>query len=82
VYGNCNQSAARRACADTVQTKAAGAGQAASNESGEAKHSTIVEQPEHRGERRRFLIWALMLGVIPPQRVVARVVADAAESQP
>jgi hypothetical protein len=34
------------------------------------------EQPEHRGDRRRFLIWALMIGATTPDRVVARVVAD------
>jgi hypothetical protein len=34
------------------------------------------EEPEHRGDRRRFLIWAAMLGIVPPERVVERVIAD------
>jgi len=34
------------------------------------------EQPEHNGDRRRFLVWALMLGAIPPERVVERIVAE------
>jgi len=34
------------------------------------------EQPEHRNDRRRFLIWALMLNLVPPERVVERVVAE------
>ena len=34
------------------------------------------EQPEHRSERRRFLIWALMLGAVPPQRVTDRIVRE------
>lgn len=35
-----------------------------------------AEQAEHNGERRRFLIWACMLGATPPQRVVDRIVAE------
>jgi hypothetical protein len=35
-----------------------------------------TEPPEHRNDRRRFLIWACMLGAVPPQRVVERVVRD------
>ena len=34
------------------------------------------ERPEHHGDRRRFLIWALMLGAVKPERVVERVVAE------
>ena len=34
------------------------------------------EQPEHDGDKRKFLIWACMLGAILPQRVVERVVAE------
>jgi hypothetical protein len=34
------------------------------------------EAPEHRGDRRRFLVWALMLGATTPERVVERVVAE------
>jgi len=41
--------------------------------------STASEQPEHRNDRRRFLTWALMLGAIPPERVVERVLADVLE---
>ena len=36
-------------------------------------------EPEHGGDRRRFVIWSLMLGFIPPQRVVECVLADLAE---
>jgi hypothetical protein len=38
--------------------------------------SRSAEEPEHRSERRRFLVWALMLGAIPPERVTERVVAE------
>ena len=34
------------------------------------------EPPEHNGERRRFLCWALMLGAIPPERLTERIVAE------
>ena len=37
------------------------------------------EQPEHNGDRRRFLVWALMLGAVPPERVVERVIAEIAQ---
>ena len=37
---------------------------------------TPSEQPEHNGDRRRFLVWALMLGAVPPERVVERIVAE------
>ena len=39
------------------------------------KH-TPSEQPEHGNDRRRFLVWALMLGAVPPERVVERIVAE------
>jgi hypothetical protein len=39
------------------------------------------EPPEHRNERRRFLIFALMANLIPPARVVDRIIADV-ESEP
>ena len=42
---------------------------------------TPSEQPEHNGDRRRFLVWALMLGAVPPERVVERVLQDVAESE-
>ena len=35
-----------------------------------------VNLPEHRGRRRAFLMWALMLGATTPERVVERVVAE------
>lgn len=38
------------------------------------------DEPEHRGDRRRFLVWALMLGAVPPERVVERIVAEVEES--
>jgi hypothetical protein len=41
-----------------------------------------AEAPEHRSERRRFLIWALMAGLIPPERVVERVLDDVAHQAP
>lgn len=34
------------------------------------------DEPEHRGDRRRFLIWALMLGAAPPERLTERIVAE------
>ena len=34
------------------------------------------EEPEHRGDRRRFLMWALMAGFVKPERVTERVVAE------
>ena len=37
---------------------------------------TMPEAPKHRGERRAFLIWALMIGAVPPARVVERVVGE------
>ena len=36
----------------------------------------VDEQPEHHGDRRRFLVWACMLGVVKPERVVERIVAE------
>ncbi len=35
-----------------------------------------AQEPEHRNDRRRFLIWALMIGAVPPQRVTERVLAE------
>ena len=37
---------------------------------------TDVELPEHNNDRRRFLVWALMLGAIEPERVVERVLEE------
>jgi hypothetical protein len=34
------------------------------------------EAPEHHNDRRRFLIWALMVGAVKPERVVERVLAE------
>ena len=33
-------------------------------------------QPEHRSERRRFLIWACMAGLVQPERVTERILAE------
>jgi hypothetical protein len=38
-----------------------------------------VEEPEHHNDRRRFLVWALMAGLVPPERVVERIVAEVDE---
>ena len=38
----------------------------------------VPETPEHRGDRRRFLIWACMLGAVPPERVTERVLEELA----
>ena len=37
---------------------------------------TAPEQPEHLGDRRRFLVWALMLGATTPDRLTERIVAE------
>ena len=34
------------------------------------------EAPEHGNDRRAFLIWACMLGAVPPERVAERVLAE------
>jgi len=34
------------------------------------------DEPEHRGDRRRFLVWALMLGYTKPAVVVERIVGE------
>ena len=60
-------------------------GEGAQQESQRSVDATAVvvvaqpEQPEHRGDWRRFLIWALMLGVLPPVRVVERILAEIGE---
>jgi hypothetical protein len=40
-----------------------------------AKHTT-VEAPEHRGDRRRFLVWAVLAGFAEPDRLTERIVAE------
>jgi hypothetical protein len=40
------------------------------------RRDSLDEEPEHRNDRRRFLIWALMLGAVPPERVVERIVDE------
>ena len=35
-----------------------------------------VEEPEHCGDRRRFLVWAVLCGFAPPERLADRIVAD------
>ena len=68
------------------ENAAARAGATASRATGQRKdgHRTRAandeqEEPEHRNDRRRFLIWALMIGAVPPQRVTERVVAEVSE---
>jgi hypothetical protein len=34
------------------------------------------EEPEHRSDRRRFLMWATMLNLVPSRTVVERIVAE------
>ena len=34
------------------------------------------EEPEHRGDRRRFLVWAVLAGFAPSERLTERIVAD------
>ena len=34
------------------------------------------ERPEHRNDRRRFLIWACMAGLVQPERVTERVLQE------
>jgi hypothetical protein len=34
------------------------------------------EGPEHNGDRRRFLIFALMAGLVPPERVTERILQE------
>jgi len=38
--------------------------------------SSSDEEPEHRGDRRRFLVWAVLCGFAPPERLTERIVAD------
>lgn len=40
---------------------------------------TAPEAPEHKGDRRRFLVWALMLGATTPDRLTERIVAEIEE---
>jgi hypothetical protein len=40
------------------------------------------EGPEHNGDRRRFLIFALMAGLVPPERVTERIVAEIEKEAP
>jgi hypothetical protein len=44
--------------------------------------STANDEPEHRGDRRRFLIWACMAGFVKPERVTERIVAEVAAGTP
>lgn len=38
--------------------------------------SIADSEPEHRGDRRRFLVWACMAGFVGPERVVERILQD------
>jgi len=63
--------------------RSADAGASAASEKqqhGSRKHTP--EAPEHRNERRRFLIWALMIGAAPPERVTQRVIAELEQEAP
>ena len=42
----------------------------------QASSQYTAEEPEHRNQRRRFLVWALMLGATKPEVVVDRIVAE------
>ncbi len=44
----------------------------------EAKAEPVEDgqAPEHNSDRRRFLTWCVMLGVVPPERMTERVVAE------
>jgi hypothetical protein len=37
------------------------------------------EPPEHQNDRRRFLVWALMVGAVKPERLTERIVAEVDE---
>ena len=37
------------------------------------------EEPEHRGERRRFIVWCAMCGYIGPERLSERILAELAD---
>jgi len=39
----------------------------------------VDDDPEHRGDRRRFLVWATMAGFAKPERLTERIVADVEE---
>lgn len=41
--------------------------------------ATRQEEPEHRGERRRFIVWAAMCGYVSPDRLAERVLQDLAD---
>ncbi len=41
-----------------------------------AQVGMVAEQPEHRNDRRRFLIWCLMVGAVKPDVVTTRIVDE------
>ncbi len=41
-----------------------------------------LEAPEHNSERRRFIVWALMLGATTPAVVSELIVADCESTSP
>ncbi len=41
-----------------------------------------VELPEHRNDRRRFVVWAVLGGFCDPSRLTERIVAEVAEILP
>ena len=36
----------------------------------------VEDDPEHRGDRRRFLVWAIMAGFAQPERMTERILAE------
>lgn len=47
---------------------------------GNAKNSMSADaEPEHRGDRRRFLVWAVLCGFAKPERLTERIVAELEE---
>jgi hypothetical protein len=46
----------------------------------ERQRERAPEAPEHHNDRRAFLVWALMLGAIPPERVTERVLEELAQT--
>lgn len=34
------------------------------------------EEPEHRSDRRRFLVWGVLAGFVPPERLTERIVDE------
>lgn len=37
---------------------------------------TAQEEPEHRSDRRRFLVWAVLAGYVKPERLTERILDE------